>query len=91
VVGWTSSAGIEQVPLLQRTTLPAYAEADFMLRGYTLPRTPRGTSSLSLKLPWHYVGDALAVEFEANATVAAAILPEGLELDSGRCAVYHNR
>jgi acetoacetate decarboxylase len=34
------------------------------------------------------VGDALAIEFEANSTAAAAFLPEGLELDSVRCAVY---
>jgi hypothetical protein len=58
-----------------------------MLKGYTLPRTPHGTSSLTSRPPWHYVGDALAVEFEANANAAAAFLPEGLELDSGRCAV----
>jgi len=35
-----------------------------MLKGYTLPRTPRGTSSLAPTPPWHYVGNALAVEFE---------------------------
>jgi len=34
------------------------------------------------------VGNALAVEFEANHASAAAFLPEGLELGSGRCAVY---
>jgi acetoacetate decarboxylase len=67
---------------------PTHYQADNMLRGYTLPRTPRGTSSLTLRPPWHYVGDALAVELEANATAAAAFLPEGLELDSCRCAVY---
>ncbi len=61
---------------------------DLMLKGYTIPRTPRGTSSLVATPPWHYVGDALAVEFEADAGVAAAFLPEGLELHSGRCAVY---
>jgi acetoacetate decarboxylase len=59
-----------------------------MLEGYTLPRTPRGTSSLVPRPPWHYVGDALAVEFEARPAAAAAFLPEGLELESGRCAAY---
>ncbi|HSG21559.1 MAG TPA: acetoacetate decarboxylase family protein [Azonexus sp.] len=59
-----------------------------MLKGYTLPRTPRGTSCLAPAPPWHYVGNALAVEFEANPAAAAAFLPEGLELQSGRCAVY---
>lgn len=49
-----------------------------MLKGYTLPRTP----------PWHYAGTALAVEFEASPAAAASFLPEGLELDSPRCAAY---
>ena len=59
-----------------------------MLKGYTLPRTPRGTSSLAPEPPWHYVGNALAVEFAADPAAAAAFLPPGLELDSERCAAY---
>ena len=59
-----------------------------MLKGYTLPRTPRGTSSLAPRPPWHYVGNALAVEFEANPAAAEAFLPEGLEPGSGRGAAY---
>jgi hypothetical protein len=59
-----------------------------MLKGYTLPRTPEGTSSLAPAPPWHYVGTALAVEFEADAGAVAAFLPEGLEPRSGRCAAY---
>jgi hypothetical protein len=27
-----------------------------MLQGYSLPRTPKGTSSLAPTPPWHYVG-----------------------------------
>lgn len=59
-----------------------------MLKGYTLPRTPRGTSSLAPEPPWHYVGSALAVEFDADPAAAAAFLPDGLTLESGRCAAY---
>lgn len=59
-----------------------------MLKGYTLPRTPRGTSSLAPTPPWHYVGNAIAVEFETDAAAAAAFLPNGLELESARCAAY---
>jgi len=59
-----------------------------MLKGYTLPRTPRGTSSLAPTPPWHYVGNALAVEFEANPQAVATFLPDGLELRSGHCAAY---
>lgn len=59
-----------------------------MLKGYTLPRTPRGTSSIVPAPPWHYVGNALAVEFEADPQAVAAFLPAGLEAQSGRCAAY---
>jgi acetoacetate decarboxylase len=59
-----------------------------MLKGYTLPRTPHGTSSLAPAPPWHYVGNALAVEFEAAPAFAAAFLPAPLELASPRCAAY---
>ena len=59
-----------------------------MLKGYTLPRTPRGISSLASIPPWHYVGDALAVEYEADPAAAASYMPDGLELASGRCAAY---
>lgn len=59
-----------------------------MLKGYTLPRTPRGTSSLSLAPPWHYVGNALAVEFDTDPDAAHAFLPQGLDLASARCAAY---
>jgi hypothetical protein len=33
-----------------------------MLTGYTLPRTPLGTSGLAPTPPWHYVGNALTVD-----------------------------
>jgi acetoacetate decarboxylase len=59
-----------------------------VLHGYTLPRTPRGTSSLVPCPPWHYAGNALAVEFEADREAAAAFLPDGLELHSAQCAAY---
>lgn len=59
-----------------------------MIKGYTLPRTPLGKSSLLPEPPWHFVGNALVVEYEAEEEKAAAFLPEGLELESGRCAVY---
>ncbi len=59
-----------------------------MLKGYTLPRTPKGTSSLAPAPPWHYVGTALAVEFDADLAAVAAFLPQGLTAQSGRCAAY---
>jgi acetoacetate decarboxylase len=59
-----------------------------MLKGYTLPLTPKGTSSLALAPPWHYVGTCLAVEYEADPDAVASFLPPGLEFHSAQCAVY---
>ena len=53
-----------------------------MLKGYSLPRTPKGISSLVTTPPWHYVGNCLAVEYEADADAVAAFLPPGLEYHS---------
>jgi hypothetical protein len=58
------------------------------LKGFTLPRTPGGTSSLAPTPPWHYVANALAVEFEVDANAAASFLPPALELRSNKAAVY---
>jgi len=59
-----------------------------MLKGFTAPRTPPGRSSLAPTPPWNYVSNSLAVEFEADPARVAAFLPDGLEPESGRCAVY---
>ncbi len=59
-----------------------------MLKGYTLPRTPRGTSSLAPAPPWHYVGTCLAIEYEAAPEAVRAFLPPGLAFHSAQCAVY---
>jgi acetoacetate decarboxylase len=59
-----------------------------MLRGYSVPRSPEGRSSLVPAPPWHYVGDFLVVEYGAAAEAVEAVLPVGLEPheDPGRCA-----
>lgn len=59
-----------------------------MLRGFSLPHTPEGKSSLVPAPPWHYVANALGIEFEADADAVAAFLPDGAEPSGGRCAVY---
>ena len=59
-----------------------------MLKGYTLPRTPKGTSSLAARPPWHYVGTCLAVEYDANPDAVASFLPPGLEFHSAQCVVH---
>ncbi|HYQ81137.1 MAG TPA: acetoacetate decarboxylase family protein [Anaeromyxobacteraceae bacterium] len=57
-----------------------------MPKGYTLPRTPLGRSSLVPAPPWHYAGDCLAVEYRADAAAVRAFLPERLEPASGEAA-----
>jgi len=59
-----------------------------MITGYSLPRTPKGTSNPVPIPPWHFVGNSLAVSFEADERKIAQFLPEGLELDSNKCAIY---
>ena len=59
-----------------------------MLKGYSLPRTPKGTSSLAPAPPWHYVGTCLAVEYAADPAAVQSFLPAGLEFHSPQCAVY---
>jgi acetoacetate decarboxylase len=59
------------------------------LRGYSLPLSPEGRSSIIPAPPWHYVGDFLVIEYWADPAAVAAVLPPGLEPfgeDPGRCA-----
>jgi acetoacetate decarboxylase len=58
------------------------------LRGYTVPRTPEGRSSLVPYPPWHYVGAFLVIDYWADPEKAVAFLPEGIDPhpDPGRCA-----
>jgi acetoacetate decarboxylase len=58
------------------------------LKGFTLPRTPGGVSSLAPTPPWYYVANALAVEFDVNEAAAASFMPSGLTLRSNKAAVY---
>jgi acetoacetate decarboxylase len=58
------------------------------MKGYTIPRTATGRSSLVPAPPWHYVGTFLVVDYWADPDAVRALLPEGLEPhpDAGRCA-----
>lgn len=53
-----------------------------MLKGFTVPRSPLGTASLTPPPPWHYAGEVLAVEFWNDPDVSADILPRGVKLDA---------
>jgi acetoacetate decarboxylase len=52
-----------------------------MLKGFTVPLTPLGKSALAGLPPWHYSSDCLVVEYWADPTALAALLPPGVTLD----------
>jgi len=49
------------------------------LRGWTLPQTATGRSSIVAPPPWHYSGEIIAVDFAAPIDAMAALLPEGMK------------
>src|SRR5580693_2702476 len=62
-----------------------------MLKGFHYPLTPKGKSTLNPAPPWYYSSDFLSVEFWADASAAAAVLPPGLEADksaNGHCGAF---
>lgn len=50
-------------------------------RGYCVPLSPEGKSSLNPPPPWHYASDCIAVEYWSNPDDLAALLPPGMTLD----------
>jgi Acetoacetate decarboxylase (ADC) len=52
-----------------------------MLKGFTAPRSPLGAAALVPSPPWHFAGDALAVEFWNDPDLSVDTLPTGVELD----------
>ncbi len=60
------------------------------LRGFMLPRTPRGRASIVPSPPWHYSGDVLTIEYRTDPANVEALLPPGVGLaseDPGAVAV----
>jgi len=52
-----------------------------MLKGFNYPLTPKGKSTLNPPPPWYYSSDFLNIEFWAEPSAVAAVLPPGLEPD----------
>lgn len=61
-----------------------------MLKGYSLPLSPSGRSSLVPAPPWHYVGNLIVIEYWADPDTVVSFLPPGLEPaeDPGKCALF---
>ena len=49
-----------------------------MLRGFNYPLTPKGQSTLNPPPPWYYSADYLDIEFWADSSAVASLLPAGL-------------
>jgi acetoacetate decarboxylase len=52
-----------------------------MLKGFSVPLTPQGKSTLTTLPPWHYSSDCLAIEYWADRDAVAALLPPGVTVD----------
>jgi acetoacetate decarboxylase len=53
-----------------------------MLKGFSVPLTPQGKSTLTPLPPWHYSSDCIAIEYWADPAAIAALLPPGIALDT---------
>lgn len=53
------------------------------LRGYTIPLTPEGRSSLVPPPPWHFSGDMVWIAYRADPAACRALLPDRLRLADG--------
>ena len=51
------------------------------LKGFSVPLTPQGQSSLARLPPWHYSSDCMAIEYWADPQAIAALLPPGITPD----------
>ncbi len=52
-----------------------------MLKGFSVPLTPQGKSTLAPLPPWHYSSDCIAIEYWTDPASVAALLPPGLAPD----------
>jgi Acetoacetate decarboxylase (ADC) len=52
-----------------------------MLKGFTVPLSPQGKSSLATLPPWHYSSDCICIEYWADPGAVAALLPAGVKAD----------
>lgn len=88
-LGAMAATGLALNPSKGNAQVATSAQAPFPLKGYSLPLSPKGQSSIVDAPPWHYGGDVLLVPFKADEKKAAALIPPPLEMgpNQGRGAV----
>jgi acetoacetate decarboxylase len=52
-----------------------------MLKGFSVPLTPQAGSALATLPPWHYSSDCIAIEYWADPSAVASLLPPGVTPD----------
>ena len=70
-----------------KRTIGAVSEG---LRGFMVPRTPKGRASIVPSPPWHYSGDVLTIEYRTDPANVRAVLPTEVGLaddDPGAVAI----
>lgn len=74
-------------PAAEHPSSPA-PSAEREPRGYSLPLSPTGTSSMLTPPPWHFSGDITMIDYRVDPDAAARFLPPGLSLgeDPGAAA-----
>ena len=50
------------------------------MSNFYYPRTPSGKSAILPPVPWHYTGELITMEYRADPSAIAALLPEGITL-----------
>lgn len=68
----------------------ASAQKQFPLKGYSLPLSPKGQSSIVDAPPWYYGGEVLHLTFKADERKVRALIPPPLEMgpNPGQGAVW---
>ena len=60
-----------------------------ILQGWTLPQTPTGRSATVPPPPWHYSGEVIAVDFTADPSRVAELVPAGfMPRGDGSCTFF---
>jgi len=68
----------------------ATSEKEFPLKGYSLPLSPKGQTSIVDAPPWYYGGEVLCLTFKADERKVRALIPPPLEMgpNPGQGAVW---
>ncbi len=84
---------VQVLPLIFQKEIQMFAatsDKEFPLKGYSLPLSPKGQTSIVDAPPWYYGGEVLCLTFEADERKVRALIPPPLEMgpNPGQGAVW---